>query len=106
MMCALLGFRLHNPHIIDLVDPHFSARMNDLVRVQQEAYVCDLPLFVVEECEIAGTGLLEESNGLPLGGLLIGVPHYRNTQELIYRLHITAAVQSKNRFPTPEIRNV
>ena len=72
-MRALKILRLDNPHIVDLIDAHFTGGMNDLMSIEQDADMGDLSLFIIEKGQIAGARLFQESDGLPLSGLLIGI---------------------------------
>ena len=72
-MRALKVLRLDDPHIIDLVDPHFSGGMNNFVSIEQDADMGDLPLFIVEKGQIAGARFFEESDCFALTGLLMRI---------------------------------
>ena len=50
--------RLNDPHIINLVDPHLPTRMNDLMRIQQNADMRDLPLLIIKKSQVARFRLL------------------------------------------------
>ena len=58
MVRSLGSLRLDNPHIIDLIDPHFSGCMDDLIGVEQDADMRDPPFLIVEKSQIAGPRLL------------------------------------------------
>ena len=72
-MRALKVLRLDDPHIIDLVDPHFSGGMNNFVSIEQDADMGDFSLFIVEKSQIAGTRLFQESDSFTLTGLLMRI---------------------------------
>ena len=72
-MCALKILRLHNPHIVNLIDAYFTGGMNDLVGIEQDADMGDLSLFVIEKNQISGLRLFQESDSLTLASLLIRI---------------------------------
>ena len=72
-MRALKILRLDNPHIVDLIDAHFTGGMNDLMSIEQDADMGDLSLFVIEKDQISGPGLFQESDSFALASLLIRI---------------------------------
>src|SRR5580658_542014 len=103
MVRSLGSLRLDDPHIIDLVDPHFSGCMDNLIGVEQNADMCDPPFFIIEKSQIAGPRFFQESYRLPLTSLQPGIPQERNPQEFENALRKPAAVYPENTLSTPEI---
>jgi len=106
MVRSVKSFRLYDPHIVDLVDPHLSRRMDDLIRIQEDADMRDSPFAAIEKSQITGPRLFQESNRLPLTGLQIRIPQQGDAEEFEYALSEAAAVDAKNAFSSPEIRRI
>src|ERR1700730_14159523 len=95
--------RLNNTHIVDLIDPHFTGCMDDLICVQQDANVCDPTFLIVKKCQVACLRFFQEPYSLSLSRLLPGVPEQCDTQEFENALRKPAAIDPENTLSTPEI---
>ena len=52
-MRSLMRIGIHNAGIVDLIDTHFSRRVNDLLLVEQYAHMRDLSFIIIEKGEVA-----------------------------------------------------
>src|SRR5580658_2349865 len=101
MVRSLKSLRLYDPHIVDLIDPHLSGRMDDLIGIQEDTHMRNPSFLVIEKDQIAGPRLFQESHRLPLTGLQIRIPQQGDPEEFEDDLSETTAVDAKDAPSAP-----
>src|ERR1051325_7787972 len=104
-MGAFACLSMNDPFFINTIDPYFSRCMNNLFGVKKDTYMNDL-FFIIKKSQVAANGFFQFLHGLSLLCLLPCVAKKIDSHHFVVDLDKTAAIYTKYRTPTPQIRSI
>ena len=93
-----------NTVMVQLVDPHFAVRVNDLLIFQHNAHVNNAAFGVLKKSDIANPGLTYEMHFLAQSNLLVCIARQLNATNTHNLLRESGTIYAENGFPAPNVR--
>ena len=66
-------FSIKNAQVIQSVNTNFSARVNDVIVIHNDAHMNDVAFFIVKKSQITGLAFFNKTQRIALGSLLWGI---------------------------------